>query len=406
MRTKGPEPADIGLSDDQCDAVRAALEHLLASPSFRNSRQSQRFLRYVVEHRLHGQDDLLKERNIGVEVFERAPDYDTGEDPIVRVRATEIRKRLAQYYQGSTDSEEVRLDLPSGSYRIEFHFPEEKHAPIAPKHTRWPIIGVTVAGVLTLIALGVWAGWLFRPQDTVQQFWAPALASSKPVLIYCGQPVVYFLSKEVHEEYRQTHPDHQRGSLPVLLAPDAVLHGRDIIPVTEQFVGIGNANAAALLSSMFASRGKAVELRYANDLSFGELRSAPAVLIGGFSNLWTLEMTGQLRFVFQQDQRQRRIFDQSTKKSYLLKDLAPDGKSPEDYAIVSRLTDSATGQMLIAAAGITQYGTRAAGEFLTNGDLLRTAQAQWQKKNVQVLLHTTVYKGTPSKPTVVAVETW
>lgn len=389
--------------------ARAALEQVLASPPFRNSRQSQRFLRFVFEHSLRGKDEELKERNIGIEVFERAPDYDTGEDPIVRVRATEIRKRLAQYYQDSTDCPRLRLELPSGSYRVEFHFlPAPEEMPKRQPFRWWRMAAVAVA-LACLAGAGLWTFQALRPVSVLDHFWAPVLSSAKPVLIYCGQPVVYFLSKEVHEEYRITHPNHQRGSSPVVLEPEAVLHGRDIIPVTEQFVGIGNAHAAALLSSMFSSRGKAVELRYANDLSFSELRSSPAVLIGGFSNLWTLEMTGQLRFVFQQDQGQRRILDQKTKKSFSIQDLAPDGRTPEDYAIVSRLTDSATGQTLLAAAGITQYGTRAAGEFVTNGRWLAEALdavPDWQQKNVQVLLHTVVYKGTPRRPTVVAVQIW
>ncbi|MBN9663558.1 MAG: hypothetical protein J0H49_35495 [Acidobacteria bacterium] len=410
MRPKGQETSDIPYTEEQRAAIRAALEQLLSSPAFRNSKQSQRFLRYVVEHSLHGKDDQLKERNIGIEVFERAPDYDTGEDPIVRVRATEIRKRLAQYYQEGTDSGAVRIDLPSGSYRAEFHFAPPS-AIIAPaRGSRFRLIAIGFAVLLCVIVGAIWSVRLLRPTGVLDQFWSPVMSSTKPVLIYCGQPVVYFLSRDVHDAYKTTNPSHQRGSTPVLLAPDATLHGRDIIPVTEQFVGIGNAHAAVLLSTMFAGRGKPVELRYANDLSFSDLRSSPAVLIGAFSNLWTLEMTGKLRFVFEQDQGQRRILDNTNQQSWSLKNLAPDGKTPEDYAIVSRLFDSATGQTLVSAAGITQYGTRAAGEFLTDSErmtqALEKAPADWPKKNLQVLLHTTVYKGTPARPSVVAAHVW
>ncbi|MGJ5816700.1 hypothetical protein [Paludibaculum fermentans] len=410
MRPNAPETNDILLSDEQRAAVRAALEQLLSSPAFRNSKQSQRFLRYVVDHSMHGKDDQLKERNIGIEVFERAPDYDTGEDPIVRVRATEIRKRLAQYYQEGTDSGAVRIDLRSGSYRAEFHFAAPPAEILPVKASRFRTMALGFAVLLCLIVGGIWATRMLRPTGVLEQFWAPVMTTTKPVLIYCGQPVVYFLSKDVHEAYKATNPDHQRGSSPVLLGPEAVLHGRDIIPVTEQFVGIGNAHAAVLLSTMFAGRGKTVELRYANDLSFSDLRSSPAVLIGAFSNLWTLEMTGKLRFIFEQDQGQRRILDTTNKQSWSLKNLAPDGKTPEDYAIVSRLFDSATGQTLVSAAGITQYGTRAAGEFLTDSgrmnQALEKSPADWPKKNIQVLLHTTIYKGTPARPTVVATHVW
>jgi hypothetical protein len=183
-----------------------------------------------------------------------------------------------------------------------------------------------------------------------------------------------------------------------------------VIPVTDQFVGIGNAHTAALLAGLFAEKHKAVEIRYANDLSFSDLRGSPSVLIGAFSNLWTLEMQGGLRFTFEQDKGARRIRDRSDNRTWQLPDLAPDGKTPEDYAVVTRLFDSATGQLLISAAGITQYGTRSAGEFLTNASVMKEALAKvpadWPKRNVQVLLHINVYKGTPGPPKVVAVHVW
>ena len=109
-------------------AVREALERVLASHAFKKSEQCQRFLRYVVEHR--GEPELLRERSIGVEVFGRKPDYDTAEDPIVRVRATEVRKRLAQAYGESGKDDEVRFEIPAGSYRVELHWSPAKPAPV------------------------------------------------------------------------------------------------------------------------------------------------------------------------------------------------------------------------------------------------------------------------------------
>lgn len=393
--------------------IRDSLERVLASPAFRNSKQCQKFLRYVVEHSLHGADEMLRERLIGVEVFGRDAAYDTAEDPVVRVRATEVRKRLAQYYQDSGAREEFRLDIPAGSYRVEVHALERPPQPAAPVETRrrWPVAVVTVA---FLVAAGWGAYRLTRPVPavtTLDRFWAPVIGNPKPVLIYCGQPVVYFLSREVHARYRPgVPPDQRRTSYAVRLEPDAVLRGRDIIPVTDQFVGIGNAHTAALLSALFAGRGKPVEIRYANDVSFSDLRSAPSVLIGAFSNPWTIEMTESLRFVFETEESGRSIRDRQGGKVWRLTGQAPDGKTPEDYAVVSRVFNSASGQTVIAAAGISQYGTRAAGEFLTDNARLEQALQQappdWPKKNMQALLHTQVYKGTPAPPEVLAVHFW
>jgi hypothetical protein len=402
------------LSAAQRERVRETLDRILASHAFRNSKQCQLFLRHVVEHSAASADDLLKERSIGAEVFGREADYDTSEDPIVRVRATEVRKRLAQYFGDSASAEDVRFEIPAGSYRVGFHWPAAPQtgeaAPGAKRRT-W-LAGATLAAVVLVVAAMV-GSVLHRPaaQDDLDRFWAPVLANSKPVLIYCGQPVVYFLSRDVHQSYRQKLPaESKRGSYAISLDPKATLRGSDVIPVTDQFVGIGNAHAAALLSGLFAERRKAVEIRYANDLSFSDLRGSPSVLIGAFSNLWTLQMTDKLRFVFEQDEGARLVRDRTNNQAWQLSHLAADGKTPDDYAVVSRLFDSATGQPLIIAGGITQYGTRVAGEFLTDRGRFREALAKastdWPRRNLQVLLHTDVYKGTPAPPRVMAVHVW
>lgn len=410
MSVKPHEAEGLPWNEEQRARIAQTLQRVCASAAFRNSKQCQKFIEHVVMNTLEGHEERLKERTIGVEVFGRPAAYDTSDDPVVRVRATEIRKRLAQYYQETGHEQDVKMDLPSGSYRVEFHFPAAPVAAEVAAGSRW---GWLAGIVLLAVAVGVviWMVPKRAPVTVVDQFWAPMLESTKPVLLYCGQPVVYFLSRDVHEAYANgLTPERTRGAKPLELKPDAVLHGRDIIPVTEMFVGIGNSHTAALLSALFAVKGKAVELRYANDLSFSELRSSPAVLIGAFSNSWTLEMTGQLRFVFEQEGGRRLIRDRQTQKKWTLEAQAPDGKTPEDYALVSRLFDAATGQPLMAAAGITQYGTRAAGEFLVDASRMEAALgragAEWKKKNVQVLLHTSVYKGTPARPEVLAVHVW
>jgi hypothetical protein len=378
------------LSPAEAAKIRETLDRVLASPAFCKSEQCQKFLRYVVES--HGEP--VKERNIGVEVFGRCADYDTSEDPVVRVRATEIRKRLAQYF-ASPHPEDVRFEIPAGSYHVEFHW----QTPASPHHARrWSWFAALVA-VATVTLIATW------PRSTaLERFWAPALRGDNPVLIYCGQPVVYFLSRQVHERYGPSN--RPRGSYALSLDPEAVVKGKEIIPVTGQFVGIGNAHTAAMLAVLLGKRQPQAEIRYADDLSFRDLRSGPAVLIGAFSNLYTLEMQDRLRFVFEQEGGVRRIRDKTDNRTWSLAQLAPDGKTPEDYALVSRLFDSGTGQFLVTAAGITQYGTRAAGEFLTSaGSIAKAAPADW-KRNFQVLLHTNVYRGTPSEPEIVLTHTW
>lgn len=123
------------LTPEQIKAVRQSLKKVLVSHAFAGSKRTQDFLQLIVGHALEGEIDSLRERMIGAEMFGRPVSYDTGSDSVVRVRASDARKKLAQYYSEMKEEKpEVRIELPSGSYVPRFHFePLETHAPTAPK---------------------------------------------------------------------------------------------------------------------------------------------------------------------------------------------------------------------------------------------------------------------------------
>src|ERR1700756_1269094 len=116
--------ATATLTNEERTAIQEQLEQLLSNSHFNQSRRFPSFLRFVIDQTLLGQTDLLKERTLGIEIFGREADYDTASDPIVRVTATEIRKRIAQYYQEPGHETELRVSLPSGSYVPQFHWPQ------------------------------------------------------------------------------------------------------------------------------------------------------------------------------------------------------------------------------------------------------------------------------------------
>ena len=97
------------------ELVLRELNQIVESCFFRKAARSTQFLRYVVEYALDNTAPL-KERTIGVELFERRRDYATGDDPVVRVQAGEVRRRLDQYYRALTTAPAIRVQLPVGSY--------------------------------------------------------------------------------------------------------------------------------------------------------------------------------------------------------------------------------------------------------------------------------------------------
>src|SRR6266581_3242487 len=115
-------------SQKQAAAVMAELAAILASNSFSSSKRCEDFLEFVVKRALAGDYESLTERFLGVELFGRAVDYETATDSIVRVRANDVRRRLAQYYSGQRSAVAVRIDLNAGGYIPEFHWRTEEKA--------------------------------------------------------------------------------------------------------------------------------------------------------------------------------------------------------------------------------------------------------------------------------------
>ncbi len=110
------EIARIVETPKNVDALQQHLQEIINGAAFKTSHRSGQFLKYIVEHAIAGDFDALKERLIGVELFGRPPSYDTGEDAIVRVTASDVRKRLLQHYGNCGSTSEFRISLPAGSY--------------------------------------------------------------------------------------------------------------------------------------------------------------------------------------------------------------------------------------------------------------------------------------------------
>ncbi|NYF80242.1 TPR end-of-group domain-containing protein [Granulicella arctica] len=121
MPTIDPFSKPGELDPERIELIRGHLKDVISSPAFAGSRRAQDFLQLIVEHALAGRFDSLRERMIGAEMFGRPIGYDTANDAVVRVKATEVRKKLAQYYQESVKPLGIRIELPIGSYVPRFH---------------------------------------------------------------------------------------------------------------------------------------------------------------------------------------------------------------------------------------------------------------------------------------------
>jgi hypothetical protein len=268
-----------------------------------------------------------------------------------------------------------------------------------------------LGGVVALVAvLSSLFFWTRSSADAVDRFWGPALESPRPILICLASPTVYKLDDSVYRRFGAVDPP---GLKPAPVPDDGIVHGRDLVPFVNGYVGTGDALAATRLSILLTRLGKPVQVRGNVEVSFTDLRTAPTVLIGGFSNTWTMEMTRDWRFVL------------DIPAGWLIRDRTDPTRTWEnpahrqqlrgrtitsDYGLITRVLDPTSGQPLIVVAGLSEFGTTAAAEFLADNSLLSTAfrdaPAGWERKNVQIIIKTSVKGRTAGLPQFVARHLW
>ena len=401
------------LSPERTEQVLAELDRVLASPVFRTSRRCQNLLRSITEHTVMGDVERLKERALGVEVFSRPPDYDTSQDPIVRASAAEVRKKLAQYYQESSHESETRIELPSGSYLAEFQFNVERRlTAVVPPERRRPHNRVRVAAGLavavSLIVAAVLAVWSW-PRTDLDDLWAPVLKSPSTVLVCMGLQAAYNLRSAQAQDAIQGLIGSPPGA-----AANRPIRDDDLVLLRDRYVALDDALCLVRITSLLERYRRPYRIRVERSTSFADLRDTPAVLIGAFDNPWTLRTAGQLRFTFSKDS-ERDIGmvhdrDHPENSEWMLRNYWPNWDVPIDYAIVTRMVDTTTDRPVIIAAGLTQYGTIGAGEFLTNpqyfSEAARTLPANWQKRNLQIVLRVPVVNRISGRPRILATHLW
>ncbi len=258
----------VSLSDAQRQQIKDVLDAVLQSSVFHSAHRGCRFLQYVVDQALDSGGHRLKERTIGIEVFDRPPQYSTGDDAVVRVQAGDVRKRLQRFYSlPEAELLPVEIILPLGTYCPEFrfrHVPQMRdHAvssagdptPQALSHVsseplgqqpssvddhilqpvsgtpavtaaqglkpvgavaagqakpragrrRWMLL--SAASLLAVVVLTAWAFARFlRPESPSEIFWKPLMAVHRPVLICLAKATTYHPSEDLYAEYQRAHP--------------------------------------------------------------------------------------------------------------------------------------------------------------------------------------------------------
>jgi hypothetical protein len=409
-------------------AIADELERLLADPAFKGSKRCQSLLRRLVEQALAGNQESLKERSLGIEVFGRDANYDTSTDPVVRIAANEIRKRLGQCYQETESHRIVRIRLIAGSYlpkfdfdhleqplgTIEAAFPEEPHGTLPPDQTHVPqvemahpsaSIGFRRKWILWSVAVLLVIAAVFgtvhyndiRSADYV--VWKPLLDSDAPLTV-CISDTTSLVNAEVkgNSQWQIIANVIADREIPSSASP------ANPTPTTS----LDDVEVANRIAVRMAKYGKQSSLRPSSTVNLSDLRQGPVVLIGGF-NPWSLILLSDLRYSVRVDPttHDKWIQDSQNPSKRDWKVNANTDQRDIDFAIISRFLDLETGQWIFALGGLWPYGTVAASNLLTDPSFARMLPSDLSsKKNFQIVLKTDVINGNAGPPQILAVHTW
>ena len=405
--TSGGSATSASVTDSEL--VLAQLKKVLASQAFRNSKRYTRFLTYVVEQTLLGHGDRLKERLLGIEVFDRPADYDVATDPIVRVAAGEIRKRLAQYYMEDGHEDDVYIQMHPGAYVPEFSQPrrsgtpapeQEPAPPVAanldatpPRHfSRFRLASGLVAALLVVGAIG--AGYFsygVNRRAALDRFWDPFLHSSDSPVFCLGDVT-----------------PHSEGT--GASEPTGLLTGT----YSNDHLALADVKAFNRISDILAQHGKQAAVLNSGSATLADLRQHPAVFVGGSDNQWTMQSFESVRFRIVQDLKPsiNAIVDaQNGLQPHWAVDFGvPYNSIQKEYGIVARFHSPLTDQATVIIAGIGANGTIAASDFVTTPAYFKEfadhAPRDWDQRNMEIILETEMIHGDYGPPKVVTTYFW
>jgi hypothetical protein len=389
-------------------AVLSELDRILTSRFFKDATRGRQFLEYVVRYKLEGHSDPIKERTIGIEVFHRPAGYQTGDDSVVRVQASEVRRRLEQFYQSEGLDATVRIELPLGSYspvfRNSLKHESSKSSDIEPtpahqererarfiwKH--WQALAVLATFLCLVVGVAILvrnhflsprvASEVSKSDDDAEltSFWKKPSSSNGVVVSFTNPEFLESKSGQLLPYYG---PRADRGS--IFEGPhrptkrDGMSSDGRGEPLTfeDGFTGTGEVFAASSLAEMLHGMDIKMNLFRSRALPASEFSDHDIVFLGSPAvNGLLAKVNLPKRFVFRDDPGHT-LFEGEIEDTYAETSSARTFKvlrDPQthviqsDYGLFQVFPGPAAGHRIILLAGLTTTGTQGAAAFATSSD--------------------------------------
>lgn len=434
--------------------MQQALDTVLGSKYFANAPMKQRFLKLICEFHLNGRGGELNEYLIGREVFDRDNSYNPATDPIVRVGAHGVREKLERYYQKEGANDEIRIEIPVGSYEPSFVRHVQPAAasiqevassslPAAPiakpsefsLNTYWKYWPHLAGSLLLLIVAALaYSNINLRRQlveraeqqreemEIYEPVWRPFLQSQDPTLLVLSNPPVFrFLNAADPDQVVKKSFSVSTEQTQNIFAeiPNKsiirIINNPRLTLTTDTYTGIGEAIGVYHITDLFQGTQKSLTLKQSRTVSAEDLKSQNIVALGSvWVNNWSSKLQFKQDFIYTNqvtienlnmlpgEQREYRpTFDDQT------------GQLTEEYTLITvgpNISGRSGRNLVMVLAGLHSEGTAAAAEYVTNKQYLsefnqRLLQAGSGKplQYYQALLKVGVDNGIPTTITLVSI---
>jgi hypothetical protein len=398
-------------------------DRVVRSGPFRGSEILRHLLSYLAKRAAEGASEPVRVREIATGVFGRSDDFDSQTDSIVRVHTGRLRSKLAEYYLTEGAEDPIVISIPRGSYALSWRYRQpaamqagEVVAPPPPvsnghvvpsvRHRAYFYPAVIAALLLLIAATAVitWlAGWTLRRESdgpavpqALRTFWRPFIGGSDlPVVVYSNLRLVGSLDSGLREF-------------------DPKLDAQQ--PVLDTYTTIGEVNGVFEITRLLTLLHQPLRAKHGALLTWDEARDSNLIFVGGpLAQTPLREVPILTEFEF----RNRRagipgpsgaILNLHPRKGESSIYFGPQARPFEfDYAVVALRPSVNPSHRTLALAGITEYGTQAAAEFVTREDSVRILLARLNVRTggslpmFEALLRTTIRGGVPIESEVVAV---
>ncbi|SNS41212.1 hypothetical protein SAMN05421770_101863 [Granulicella rosea] len=423
-------------TEDEKLTVQRQLDRLLLDDGFAKSERCGDFLRFIVQRTLADEADSLKERVLGIEVFGRNPSYDTINDPIVRVTASKIRKRISKYYEDPQHQDELRVSCPAGSYvpvfeLLEDETPEPSNSDSISEHTnrasvkasapaaelpevdtapdplslsksglessviphqassvddrrgrlRWVILG----SLLGTIVAGFLAGlaWYRSSRATTSAArippWSALFNSSHPThLITSDYALVVLRGISGNSVPLADYANRKYIAEPNKLTPEELRYFDTVFSKGSSTSDV-DAPIIARISALAQENHRVIDARASRHITISDLRTDDNFIFVGSpsSNPWSSLFSNELdfQFVIDKDSQQEivRNVRPSPHELPVYVPTALGGATGESYAIIALVPNLDQNGQVLLVGGANGEGTDAAGRLITDPTRLSTA---------------------------------